>query len=211
MNRKIIITISSLLVVFLLALFIIPKFISNNNGKTEVIFHLVPKDATITIDNQQYKKHTVFLEPGDYTATISRFGFQDSTIDFSVKEGDDKIELPIGLVATTDETEAWADKNLDQYLKLEGISSSISDRKNELSLKKYPISEILPILENDYRIGFSDTDNKGTVVFYLSNFSQRSAAIDIRDRQQSLYDYHLEFYSLDGNQIINPFTGGASD
>lgn len=77
---------AGVLLIAVLALIFVPMIIKHNNTKSMVSFNIAPQSATIEVNGKEYPTGAHELEPGKYSAKISKAGFTSKEIQFEVKE-----------------------------------------------------------------------------------------------------------------------------
>lgn len=76
------IIITTVLVIFLI---IVPA-IKNANRPAFLDILVAPVDANVMIDGEEYRNAVYEMEPGHYTATITKEGFNEVTVDFDLEK-----------------------------------------------------------------------------------------------------------------------------
>lgn len=192
----------------LLALIIVPIAIwgvvsFSQQGTEEVTLIIVPSDSTVKINDTEYKnKKTIRLEPGTYTISTTKEGFETDSQSVTVEKRSGATVFSL-LAPVSDEAQQWARKNQTAYLEAEGKSSSLATKEGEELIKRFPVTKWLPLQKATYVIGYkkAENSNKDIVITITATAGYREAALqEIRDRGFDPSDYVIEF-----NDYRNPF------
>ena len=157
----------------------------------KIIINVAPGDATILIDDKQYKNGVVALKPGDHHAEISLDGFESKVIDFNAKKNSEyKLYTCLN---TTEETADWYDQHKDDYT-LCNIANEYLLRVAQAEQLSDPIFKITPYHSYDkgYNIDPYFDENNKTVIKITA------LSCDV-ERRKSLYQFAIEY--LEGKGI----------
>jgi hypothetical protein len=154
----------SIIGIFTIGLF---AYISFNTimyaGKVRVEISTAPSDAIVMINGKTTSAKVHYLEPKKYTFSASKDGFETHTETIYLTEDQTEADVALSLIALTDDAKSEADKNMEQYLRNEGIAGKQKSADGLRFREKNPIVEKLPYKTLLYTIGYrSDkTDPSG--------------------------------------------------
>lgn len=134
-------------------------------GKVKVLVMYAPFDATVTINDKEYKNNeTHYLAPGDYNVTASREHFETINDTYTVaKDSTDNFFIG-GLLPSDEEGEAIMLEHNNEYIQMEQYGSAIANAEGEEAVSKDPIMQFLPINNPAYSISYFYDDNQNFFV-----------------------------------------------
>lgn len=166
------------------------------SGKLEV--SVFPNDATYKINSSSYKgSQIISLAPGKYSVTFKRKYYKDSDQKIMIEKGKtaklDLNMLPVDNISELLRSLSESDKYvIDLSLQLE----------NEVEKKKYleehPIVDVLPLLDNDFRIDYAITDqnNPNSIVIkiniYQETLKSKSKAVLNKEALEKIKEYNID-------------------
>ncbi len=165
-----------------------------HRGKIGVKVQTVPGDAQVLVNGKPLSSSTAYLEPGTYTFTATKEGFEKSTVEIAVKPSRRSVSLTLPPVS--DEAQKWAAENQGKY---EEIGSQMIDERvlivedeNPL-LNKMPYDDIMGPFSINYEFA-SETDYKAKMIIRNSTPSGRIKALQwIREQGVDPADLNIEF------------------
>lgn len=178
-----------------------------HRDKVNIVIHALPTDATIAITKDNKKASGSngdnYLDPGTYTVTITKVGFQSFTQTITTTHGDAPKNIIAGLVPESDDATKWASEHSDEYSKLETLANAESDIANQAFAKKYPLLSSLPYKDAYYTIDYKLTDD-GTPIILISTESPQYRYVAF----QKVYSlgYNPADYVVDFTDYTNPLT-----
>jgi len=204
MNKRILVIISflGLLVVVPLVWWLVSSTMQGNSVPVSVV--VVPSDAAVKVGDTTYKNKTsVRLEPGTYTVTVSKDGFESTTQTIVVQKAyTDSIVA--GLLPKSESATQWYKTHQSLYQELEGKAGDLIEEKSKVFNDMYPITKYLPIQKAIYTIGYKQVSNdptKGIIITINAGEGYREAALqEIRDLGFKPGEYTIEFL-----EYRNPF------
>lgn len=152
--------------------------VASRHGKTEVKLLVAPDKAQIEVAGQKITgSQTIYLNPGDYTFKASREGFEDNSVEKTIKN--DPVIISFVLTPLTEE----ANQELNRSTKLAEIDSATTkelSRERELLVAANPVIEKLPIKKMIYTIGYRADNSRENGVIIEVNALQgyRNAALN---------------------------------
>lgn len=151
------------------------------NRKTATVqIKVAPHDAVVLIDQQQYQNNTsVNFRPGQYTAVISKDGFQDKSIDFTLDDGQTlTLSAYLTEVGTDDNGFEYYETNYDDLYFLRDYSNRHPEDNTLTTFlnsfdRAATIKEILPVYyydvhsSNAYYIFFDEKNSSCSKIYCL--------------------------------------------
>jgi hypothetical protein len=174
-------------------------------GKEPVTIQLIPEDTILTIDGQQYRPGTAYIQPGTHNIKAEREGFR--TFESTITIGQpNNTEVDLALTPVSEEAIQWQKDNLNLYLAQEGRSALRSNEIGQQRREQFPITAHLPFRNFIYSIGHRlknvDNPSEGIIIEINAITGSREAAINkIRELGFDPTDYEINF-----NNYENPFS-----
>ena len=196
-----------ILVVLFVAVFLVLPIalgVYNSRFSASIKLTVAPSDAKVRIGDKIARPgDTIRLEPGDYMVIITRTGFFSYAEQIDLNEGDKKT-IFTALESSDESTANWYLEHPEDDSIATGIVSEQVDQGAEAYVKKYPITSVLPIYEDYYRIdyGFCTATNDEFCIFITSLAGARSTAAN---RLMGLSGYDPAEYHIEYQQYVNPF------
>lgn len=195
-----------LVIIFVILFLILPIALGvyNSRFSASVKLTVAPSDAKIRIGESTARPgDTVRLEPGDYTVIITRTGFFSYAEQISLENGDEKLVLA-ALESSAESTANWYYEHPEDDSIATGVISEQVTQSAEEYTKKYPITSILPIFEDFYRIdyGLCQATDDEFCIFITALAGARSTAAN---RLMGLSGYDPAEYHIEYQQYVNPF------
>ena len=174
-------------------------------GKEPVTIYLIPNDATLSIDGQQFKPGMAYLKPGTYSVKAEKEGFR--TYEDTIKiEAPNTTDIDIALAPESDEAKQWQQDNMNQYYEFERRTGVRAIEFGQQFQERFPITAHLPFKNYIYSIGHRlknlDNPSEGVIIEITAITGYREAALDkIREFGFDPTDYEINF-----NNYENPFS-----
>ena len=209
------IIITTVLVIFLI---IVPA-IKNANRPAFLDILVAPVDANVIIDGEEYRNAVYEMEPGHYTATITKEGFNEVTVDFDL-EKNKTAGLYLYMEPTDGNWDFYEKKenqdSLEALLRLNNYNSDGATWRPEVApiqekdgakeiAKKYKVKTILPVnVSLCGEVATRMTCNAMRVEYKYSKKCGDSLCMVISGRSKELPNEAL-------NEIREKFTEGGFD
>lgn len=183
---------------------------SQRKGTIAVPVEVVPKDATVTLSNDQKlpSRGTAYIKPGEYIVTVEKEGFATQTRDLRVSAAAVPY-IYVGLVGESDEAKKWEQNNKRAYQNLELLTVAKNRDYTTLFRTANPIVEILPVKDPYYTIDYRNHDDT-SIELIISGTSPRYREVAIaylRDKGYEPTDYRITYEGF-----VNPLAKeGGSD
>lgn len=193
----------SIIGIFLLIVVIlsIATFISRI-GKEQVGVYLVPSDAHLTVNGQEHRPGTTYLEPGDYKVKAEKDGFASYEETVQITQSN-TTNIDIALTPVSDEAKKWQQDNMEGYFAFEGRAGEQAVTEGIAFSEKNPIVDHLPFSNYVYTVGYrADPDVQDGIIITIDTITgYRQAGIrKIRELGFDPTDYKIEFINYE-----NPF------
>lgn len=121
-------------------------FFTKDRQKTAIIeIEAVPTGVKILINNRGVRNGKSKIEPGSYSITVSRDGFETQNKSFSLKPGEQKY-FGFVLKSNSPLTKNWYAEHPKDSSIAEGISSKEFDISTSQAIKDVPLINDLPYL-----------------------------------------------------------------
>jgi len=145
-NRFLLITVS---VAFVLIVLIIAAtmYIINSFRTASIDVLVAPESARVIINGKEYSNGTYKIEPGNFTVTITKDGFNGYQESFSLSAGQTK-DLAVYLTQTDGGYDWYLNHPSDDLIMTRIGDKQASDKSAEM-LAKYPILSVLPHRDDD--------------------------------------------------------------
>ena len=209
------IIITTVLVIFLI---IVPA-IKNANRPAFLDILVAPVDANVMISGEEYRNAVYEMEPGHYTATITKEGFNEVTVDFDL-EKNKTAGLYLYMEPTDGNWDFYKKKenqdSLEALLRLNNYNSDGATWRPEVApiqekdgakeiAKKYKVKTILPVnVSLCGEVATRMTCNAMRVEYKYSKKCGDSLCMVISGRSKELPNEAL-------NEIREKFTEGGFD
>ena len=209
------IIITTVLVIFLI---IVPA-IKNANRPAFLDILVAPVDANVIIDGEEYRNAVYEMEPGHYTATITKEGFNEVTVDFDL-EKNKTAGLYLYMEPTDGNWDFYEKKenqdSLEALLRLNNYNSDGATWRPEVApiqekdgakeiAEKYKVKTILPVnVSLCGEVATRMTCNAMRVEYKYSKKCGDSLCMVISGRSKELPNEAL-------NEIREKFTEGGFD
>ena len=209
------IIITTVLVIFLI---IVPA-IKNANRPAFLDILVAPVDANVMISGEEYRNAVYEMEPGHYTATITKEGFNEVTVDFDL-EKNKTAGLYLYMEPTDGNWDFYEKKenqdSLEALLRLNNYNSDGATWRPEVApiqekdgakeiAKKYKVKTILPVnVSLCGEVATRMTCNAMRVEYKYSKKCGDSLCMVISGRSKELPNEAL-------NEIREKFTEGGFD
>lgn len=156
----------TLLVLGIVALVNIPKI-----GKVAVEIQAYPTNAKITINNEQVRSGTLYLEPGTYTFKATADGYTDEVKQFTLTD----TPLFVGLLPepTSDAAIKYLQDHPQAQADREALGGIIANAEGDVLRDSLPILKELPYTDTNmlYAIDYGVTKDTPSHVFLVINNS----------------------------------------
>lgn len=195
-----------LIILFLMIFFGLPIMLGIHNAKfsASIKLTIAPSDAKVLIGEKVARPGgTVRVEPGDYTVIVKREGFFSYAEEVSLSDGDE-VAIFTALEPSEEYTADWYLENEKDSAIASGIVSEQVMKEAEEYAKKYPITSVLPIIEDFYRIDYGECRESSDefCIFITALAGARSTAAN---RLMGLSGYDPAKYHIEYQQYVNPF------
>lgn len=173
-------------------------------GKIAVPVEVVPRDATVKVNGTDMtSRGTVWIKPGEYTATAVRDGFKTQARPLRVSK-DAVPYIYIALEGETDEAKQWQSSHGSDYQRLELLTAEKSRDYTVRFVSNNPIVNILPIKDPYYSIDYRNYDDKSIeLIIYGTSPRYRKAAVDfLRKKGYEPTDFRVTYEGF-----VNPLGG----
>lgn len=164
-------------------------------GKFAVPVELVPRDATVRLDNERItNRGSAWVTPGDHTVIVSREGFESYKGSVRVS-ADSTPFIYVALTGKSDDAKKWQENNRHEYTRLELLTIKKSREYNTRFKSNNPIVTILPIKDPYYTIDYRNHDDKSVeLTIYGTAPRYRQAALDfLRKKGYEPTDYRVSY------------------
>lgn len=162
----------------ILALFFVLLILNIMGGRTKTAqleIEVAPSDAVIVLNDKRVRVGKRRVEPGTYTVTVSRDGFDIQTKNIKLQKGSDEY-VGFALVSNNPSTANWYNEHPRDQKIAERVSSI--DFDEHATENTDPIVGDLPFLGPglEYRIDYGSTDDQQKVHLTVSFVSPEAKA-----------------------------------
>lgn len=141
---------------FLLLIAVIVGVIIYQNSLATLNILVAPASSKITINNKTYSNGEYKLPAGDYKAKIEKDGFYSKEVDLKLNSGElSKLYIYLD---QTDGSYSWYLKHPDDDMLRTEIGDYEADNEAKEYTKKYPITQILPLVYAHYDEEYNYTE-----------------------------------------------------
>jgi len=172
-------------------------------GKEPVQIYLVPGDARLTLNGEEYRPGLSYIKPGEYEVKAEREGFESYQETITIGQPN-SMDIDIALNPVSEEARQWQQDNLDGYLAAEGRAGARAIEEGKEFSAKNPIVDHLPFRNFIYTIGYKANPDipNGIILTITAITGSREAALNkIRELGFDPTDYEINF-----NNYENPFS-----
>ena len=193
LSKKAVYWIVGVLVILLIANFAYTSI--TRSGKTKVDVLVIPKNATIYVDNKKVGSKNLYLKPGEHTFLASAENFQNDSVTLQV--GEDSMD--VGLLPEPNEDNNYFEENPRLQQQRETIGALKASQRGDAISKESPILDNLPISDvyGPFKIDYGIVDANTYRTFLTVSDSSpqgRYRALDwIRDQGQDPTDLEIRF------------------
>lgn len=178
-------------------------FSVGRSGKTPVDMVIFPEDAIATLDGEEVKSGTLYLEPGTYSVRAKREGFSDYSKTLVLEETPQT--LPIILSPVTREALEFSKKNEEEFEKAYAKGQKAAAEQGKIFNDRNPIAKHLPYKTFFYSVGYrmDPSDPSGNSIIIEIDASEgyrQSALYRIRQLGYDPTDFTINFRDYE-----NPF------
>lgn len=159
-NKKHLVIFVAIVAIIFIILFRLFAIIENR-GKVLVTFVTAPKNAQIYIDDDKVQ-HKTHLKPGNYKIKVTSDNFNPYSNTLTINSNKKSIKVPVVLsnINTLSEEDV---RNYETAVhKAQAIGASIAQNEGIAQRKENPIIDLLPIINDYYRIDYSYADEQQT-------------------------------------------------
>lgn len=147
------------MILLLVAVWSIVSFVERQ-GKVAVVISTVPSDATIMFDTIRQANGTRWIQPGDYTVTAKKNGFESVTRKVRITDQKSQNVVALSLAPKNDEAKQWAEQNAEQYQKNESFGTIEANANGEYFSELNPITSKLPFVDPYFKIAYISNDDQ---------------------------------------------------
>lgn len=126
----------------------------NMRPSVEITLLVAPSSATTTIDGKTYQNGTFNIEPGEHQVHIEKDGFISQDFSFNTL-ATTKI---YAYLKQQDGSYSWYQNHPEDSQILTQIGDYQADQEADLYAKKYPITQILPLIYAHYDENYNYTE-----------------------------------------------------
>ncbi len=200
-----------LVVAFILIFLVLPISLGIYNSKfsAKIVLDIAPSDSKILVGDKVARPgDTVRVEPGNYMVIVTRDGFFSYAEEVNLENGDSKMILA-ALDSSDESTADWYLNHPEDDSIASGAASAKYFEESEEYVREYPIVDVLPIIEDFYRIdyGFCQQTDGDFCIIITALAGARSRAAN---RLMGLSGYDAAQYKIEYQQFSDPFKGVSS-
>jgi len=203
-NRKLMFLILITVVVVFFVSFMLYK---SNSNKPTMLINTVPEDAKVLVNGEPYSRKKTYPDNKEYNIEVTRKGFK--SIKQTVKLSSEQKTFYFALTPSSKDAEEWAEKNSDEYSKIEEQGAIEAQEQGEKLQNNNPLLSHLPIENLLFRIDYGvNTSGQNIVIISADSPLNRAYALkQIENLGYHLHDYRITFGSINKN----PFTGESNE
>jgi len=146
MKKNYLISLTIIVIVVIIGLVLI---INNNQTSSKITLLVVPNNADITINGNQYSDGQIKLKPGNYILKASLSGFSSQQENFTVKQNQ-KLLVGFVLSPNSQSTANYYATHPNQELLSEALADNLNNQYSNQTITKEPIVKFLPHNGPDY-------------------------------------------------------------
>ncbi|HVX24094.1 MAG TPA: hypothetical protein VG992_01995 [Candidatus Saccharimonadales bacterium] len=144
---------------------------------------VLPPDSDVTLNGQGVRGDTLYLQPGQYSLSVSRQDFGTNTKNITV-QGKSPQTVYLIPIANTAAALQYLIEHPDVEAQIDAYGSKDTNQRQNALLAKYPFIQKLPAYNSDYRIDYS-LDASNNISFSITLYAI------INDPSQST-QYHAQ-------------------
>lgn len=180
-------------------------------GKARVELSIAPSGAELLINDKKMQPGTLYLEPGRYTITLRKAGFETRTEQRIISTANENLRIPMSLIPVSKDAEAEMKAKNDEYLANEAIGGELAQAFGQEVREKNSIISYLPYRTSFYTIGYqndsSDKSNTSIIVTIDANEGDRAKAVAQIER----WGYDATTMNIQFRAYTNPFNRSTEE
>ena len=194
----------TIVLLFLVAIAYLSSVTIEHSGKTSIELSAFPDDSNITIDGENTKIGTHYLEPGTYKIEAEKEGYDNYSKTLVLEETKQKVVVI--LVPNSEEAFKFGRENEEEYLKVQAQGEVAAIETGKAFNQRNPIAKHLPYKTFFYSIGYrmDQSDPSGNSIIIeidaIDGYRQ-SALYRIRQLGYDPTDFNINFRDYE-----NPFS-----
>ena len=144
-----------------LLLVIVLTLLYRRPGPATIVMESVPSDLHLTLDGKTINANgATGLEPGTHTLRAERQDFIAGEQTFTIARDETK-NFGMYLEPANEAGEQWLDDHPTEVGNAEGGTGRQFDEVSESIAERYPIMDVLPIIDDEFRIDYGPSKNPG--------------------------------------------------
>lgn len=203
-NRKLVYLI---LITVIVVFFVSLVLYKSSSNKPTMLINTVPEDAKVLVNGETYSQKKTYPDNKVYNIEVTREGFK--SIKQTVKLSSEQKTFYFALTPSSKDAEEWAEKNSDEYSKIEEQGAIEAQEQGEKLQNNNPLLSHLPIENLLFRIDYGvNTSGQNIVIISADSPLNRAYALkQIENLGYHPHDYRITFGSINKN----PFTGESNE
>lgn len=179
-------------------------------GLSEVTIEVIPKDATVKINGDITTNKKIFMDPGEYSFTASKKGWQDHNISAYLHK-DKKLTVSLIPEPSSEDAEKFITDNPDIQQEREALGGKNFDSEYSVSGKNplvnsLPYTDVYGPFKVDYGPSYLPNNKSGILLEINSStppgrvkFTEwlKQQGVDPTDFEIDYYDYNNPFKESD--------------